>query len=293
MENEYTFEIPEFRIRCSAIGSIMTDPRGKSVAEKITEIEASIVEKSAKLEVTKPTLKTYQNILDSIRKLETSRELLLPLIDAPNLSQTCISFLEKWVSEKVYKRRVEFTSKQTNKGNIVEEDAIIYASGHVGEMGLSSKNEQRFNSDFLHGEPDVISEDYVFDLKSSWSHDTFPLYATELPESDYEWQVLGYMALTGKKKGRVIFALMSMPEEMIMKEARWKLGYEYTEDQYQEFADQFRYDDLPPYLRIKEFEVEYSEEKIEAIKKRVLECRDYINNTILPRIEENSKKYKP
>ena len=284
-------QIPKFKIRASAIGSIMTDPRGKSVAEKIQDIETSIREKEEKLSVTKSTLKTYQNILAAIEKLTNSRNVLLPKINDANLSQTCITFLEKWVNEKVYGRRIEATSKQTDKGNIVEDDSIIYASGYVSEIGLTSKNLDHFSDEDITGTPDIITQDYVFDIKSSWSHDTFPLYAGELPNTDYDWQVLGYMAMTGKKKGRVVFALMSMPEEMIMKEARWKLGYEFDQSQYQEFAEQFRYDDLPAYLRIREFEIPYDEEKIEAIRARVIECRAYINDTILPALEENKMKY--
>lgn len=234
--------LPEFKIRCSSIGKIMTEPRTKGEGL---------------------------------------------------LSKTCRTYLESWVNEIVYGRRIEFTSKQTSKGIEVEDDAIVYASGYIPEMGLSSKNTRRFTSQFLQGEPDVISTEYVFDVKSSWSHATFPLYAPGLPESDYEWQVLGYMALTGKTKGRVVYALMSMPEEMILREARYRLGQEYSFEEYEEFAAQFRYDDLPPHLRLKEYEIQYDAEKIAAIEKRVLECRAYIQSVILPELLKNQNKYQP
>jgi hypothetical protein len=83
-----------------------------------------------------------------------------------------------------------------------------------------------------------------------------------------------------------------MPEEMIMKEARWKLGQEYTKEEYDNFAAKYQYESLPTFLRIKEFEVDYDPEKIEAIERRVIECRNYINNSILPALEANAKKYK-
>jgi len=174
---------------------------------------------------------------------------------------------------------------------MVEDDAIAYASGYIPEMGLCAKNEKHFENEFFKGTPDVIGDEYIFDAKSSWSHDTFPLYSPELPETDYDWQVLGYMDLTGKTKGRVVFALMSMPEEQIEKEARWKLGADYSLEDYNNFAKNYKYDDLPAYLRIKEYEVAYDPDKLEAVKKRVLECREYIENTILPALERNAKKY--
>ena len=284
-------KIPEFKIRCSAIGQIMTNPAGKSVAEKIAELEQDLQERKAKYAEMKPGLKTTEKAAEMIDRKAGELEDLYFKKDEPNLSATCKTFLKTWLDEKIYQRRIEFTSKQTDKGIVVEEDAIVYAAAHIDEMGFVSKNLHRFSNDFMHGEPDVINDNYVFDIKSSWTHGTFPLYDSEIPETAYAWQVLGYMELTKKQKGSVIFCLMSMPEDMIRKEARWKLPEGYTEQEYEEFAAQFRYDDLPPYLRIKQYEVEYNEEKIEAIKTRVNECRKYIETVLIPEVEKNFKKF--
>jgi len=284
-------KIPLFKIRCSAIGKIMSEPRGKSFSQKIVELSAKIQDATQKRDAIRDGLISKEKATARIEKMESELLQMMPHKDAPNLGQTCISYLEKWVNEYVYERRIEFTSKTTDKGNLVEEDAIVYACGHIEEMGLSSKNPERFKDDFMEGEPDVLAPDFVFDTKCSWSHDTFPLYATELPEIDYDWQVKGYMHLTGRKFGRVVFVLMSMPEEMLAKEARWKLGPDFSRQDYEDFTAQFRYDDLPPYLRLKEFEVLQDDEAVEAIKARVLECRKYIAETIIPQIESNIKKY--
>ena len=284
-------KIPEFKIRCSAIGQIMTNPAGKSVAEKIAELEQDLQERKAKYAEMKPGLKSREKAAEMIDRKAGELEDLYFKKDEPNLSATCKTFLKTWLDEKIYQRRIEFTSKQTDKGIVVEEDAIVYAAAHIDEMGFVSKNLHRFSNDFMHGEPDVINEDYVFDIKSSWTHGTFPLYDSEIPETGYTWQVLGYMELTKKQKGSVIFCLMSMPEDMIRKEARWKLPEGYTEQEYEEFSAQFRYDELPPYLRIKQYDVEYNEEKIEAIKTRVNECRKYIETVLIPDVEKNFKKF--
>ena len=284
-------KIPEFKIRCSAIGQIMTNPAGKSVAEKIAELEQDLQERKAKYAEMKPGLKSREKAAEMIDRKAGELEDLYFKKDEPNLSATCKTFLKTWLDEKIYQRRIEFTSKQTDKGIVVEEGAIIYAAAHIDEMGFVSKNLHRFSNDFMHGEPDVINEDYVFDIKSSWTHGTFPLYDSEIPETGYTWQVLGYMELTKKQKGSVIFCLMSMPEDMIRKEARWKLPEGYTEQEYEEFSAQFRYDELPPYLRIKQYDVEYNEEKIEAIKTRVNECRKYIETVLIPEVEKNFKKF--
>ena len=284
-------KIPEFKIRCSAIGQIMTNPAGKSVAEKIAELEQDLQERKAKYAEMKPGLKSREKAAEMIDRKAGELEDLYFKKDEPNLSATCKTFLKTWLDEKIYQRRIEFTSKQTDKGIVVEEDAIVYAAAHIDEMGFVSKNLHSFSNDFMHGEPDVINEDYVFDIKSSWTHGTFPLYDSEIPETGYTWQVLGYMELTKKQKGSVIFCLMSMPEDMIRKEARWKLPEGYSEQEYEEFSAQFRYDELPPYLRIKQYDVEYNEEKIEAIKTRVNECRKYIETVLIPEVEKNFKKF--
>lgn len=284
-------KVPLFKCRCSAIGKIMSEPQGKSIRQRIADLHTDLNTTREKLAATKPTLKTYSNLLAKIGKIEAQIEMLMPLRDAPHLSRTCISYLESWVSEFVYGRKVEFDSKYTKKGNEVEYDALIYASGHIPEIGLPTKNDEWRSDDWIQGTADLVTDKYIFDNKASWSHTTFPLYAMEIPETDYEWQVLGYMAIYKKPNGRVVYTLMSMPDEMIRKEAKWILGPEYTQAEYEEFAAKFQYDEMPPYLRIKQFEVCYDEEKMQAIRNRVEQCRQYIKENIIPAIELNMAKY--
>lgn len=305
-------QIPVFKCSASNVGKIMTNPKGKSVRQRLDELISTsgaklqtmafdLQDRREKYKDMKPNLKTTEKAAEMIDKKEAAyREYaersaaeisdLRARVDEPNLSQTCISYLRKWVDEKIYQRRVEFTSKMTDKGNLVEDDAINYASIHLG-WGLVSKNLDRYHNDYIHGEPDVVMENEVPDIKSSYTHETFPLYSPELENEDYAWQDLSYMWLCEKPKGSIVYVLMSMPEEMIRKEARWKLPEGYTEEEYAEFAKQFQYDDLPPYLRIKQYDVPRDGEKIEAIKTRVLECRAYIETVILPEVEKNFRKY--
>jgi len=284
--------IPVFKISASQCGKIMSGADGKSVKQRLEELRIEIADREAKLAEMKPTLKTYPKQVEMFKRRQAEYLELLPRENEPNLSKTCITYLRKWADEKIYKRRVEFTSKQTDKGNLVEDVSIDYASIHL-EWGLVSKNLERFHNEWAHGEPDLVLENEVPDIKSSYTHETFPLYSPELENKDYEWQDLVYQWLTGIKKGSIVFVLTSMPDEMIRKEARFskQLSEGYTEQEYEEFAEQFRYDDLPPYLRIKQYDVEYSEEKIEAIKTRVKECRKYIETVLIPEVEKNFKKF--
>lgn len=284
--------IPVFKISASQCGKIMSGADGKSVKQRLEELRIEIADRETKVLEMKPTLKTYPKQVEMLERRKAEYMELLPRENEPNLSKTCITYLRKWADEKIYKRKVQFSSKQTDKGNLVEDVSIDYASIHL-EWGLVSKNLERFHNEWAHGEPDLVLENEVPDIKSSYTHETFPLYSPELENKDYEWQDLVYQWLTGIQKGSIVFVLTSMPDEMIRKEARFskQLPEGYTEQEYEEFAAQFRYDELPPYLRIKQYEVEYSEEKIEAIKTRVKECRKYIETVLIPEVEKNFKKF--
>ena len=134
----------QFKIRCSAIGQIMTNPRTK---------------------------KEY-------------------------LSKTTASYCEEWLKEQIYGRKKEFTSKYTNKGNIVEQSSLDFVASELG-YGSLVKNEESFMNDFLTGTPDAILDDHIIDVKNSWDCFTFPLFFNNVPNKAYYWQAQGYLALTG------------------------------------------------------------------------------------------------
>jgi len=285
-------KIPIFKCRASAAGKIMTEPKGMSVKQRLFALQADIADKKAMQHQAKnKETKTYLERSEKIERMKAQAAELEKIKETPNLSATCIAHLKEWLIEQLYGGRKEFTAKPTEKGKKVEEDAIIYASCHISDMGLCSKNVEQFWNDWFTGEPDVLIRDFVPDIKSSYTQFTFPLMETDLPESDYDYQVTVYADLLKKTRGRVIYVLMSMPEEMIIKEARWKLPQDYTPEQYEAFAAQYRYDHLPPCLRLKEFEVEVTQDKIDAIRQRVEDCRAYIANVLLPEVEKNRAKY--
>ena len=296
---------PKFYIRCSAIGEIMTNPKGKSVAEQIDELRTEIIDRAEKIQLMKPGAK-FEIAMRMYTRKTAELERLIEMEGQPNLSDTCKTHLKKWLIRELSGKCIEVKTRQMDKGNVVEEDAILYASCHIPGMGICVKNEIRFQDEWMQGTPDVIIQDEeVDDLKASYSADTFPLFETELPETGYDWQVKGYMALlesygTPVKRGAVIYALMSMPEQMIQREARWQMPLGYTETEYQDFllsedyqkfAANYRYDDLEPALRLKKYVVEYDEEKVLAIRKRVEECRAYIETVLWPAFLANRQQF--
>ena len=220
-----------FKIRCSAIGKIMTNSRTKG-------------------------------------------ELL---------SQTAKTYIEEQVIQDKYGIKKQFYSRYTDKGILVEDDAIKLVSD-ILDLGFTWKNEEHFTNDFLTGTPDVNTDTVLLDVKSSWDATTFPFFATEIPTKDYYYQLQGYLELTGKTRALLCYCLVNTPEEMVEDEVRrahWNANLLeesiYLRDEVQK---RHNFDHIPDNRRVKVFEVEKDEKVIEAIKERVELCREYYNTLI-------------
>jgi hypothetical protein len=269
----------KFKISCSAIGRIMTDSKELSKDEKIKRLIADIEDRKAKRDALKEGLKSKETATEKINSLVVELEALRKLPDTINLSETCKTYCKEWVIEQIYGRRKEFTSKQTDKGNKTEFDAVELLENFYG-WNFAAKNSSRKMNDFMSGECDIILPDTIVDIKSSFSCFTFPLFENKIPDSDYEWQIQGYMSLWAKSKGMVSYVLMDMPDEMIDRELRWKLPRNYTKDEYEKEYAKYIYSNIDVKYRVKSFEFEYDAEKIEAVKNRVELCREYIGTLV-------------
>lgn len=264
----------QFKIRCSAIGIIMTDHKNKITSNQLKEIDQLC--KKDKL-----TEKQQLRLGDLIYKR-----------DNMELSQTTKSYCEDWLKSKIYNRKLEFTSKYTDKGIIMEDESIDFLSEKLG-LGMLFKNEKYYENDYMIGTDDIEIPDLIIDTKNSWSWETFPYFDKKIPNSNYEWQLQGYMELTGKRKAKLIYVLSNTPQHLIEREARnycYYNGYDQMDMEiYNKFHEKLTYDDLPDELKIKIYNIDYDPEMIKKIKLRVNECREYINLLI----KENNIKWPP
>lgn len=119
--------------------------------------------------------------------------------------------------EAKYGRVKEFSSKQTKKGILNEDEAIrnynsIYGTNYV-------KNEIRLSNDFITGECDVDDEenDTILDIKNSWDIFTFHDSKTDT-NKNYEFQGDCYMKLYGRKNFKLVHILTDAPDEIVLKE---------------------------------------------------------------------------
>lgn len=174
------------------------------------------------------------------------------------LSKTTLTYVDEWLKEQIYGVKKDFTSKYTDKGNMLEDEAIDKAIEWL-DLPFVLKNEMQLSSEYFTGTPDLILEDEVIDIKNSWDCFTFPLFETKIPTKDYETQIQIYMHLTGKKRGRVVYLLLNTPEEL----SKWETPHNYNS--------------LDKKYRIKSFQFEYDPEIIKTLQNRVEEIRTYIN----------------
>ena len=196
------------------------------------------------------------------------------------LSKTAQSCVKQYLKERMLGVSRVLSNKYLDKGIIMEDAAIDLVVEKYGlDPFTTVKNEEHFANDILTGTPDLILEDSVRDIKCSWGVDTYPLLDDEIPNKDYYWQLMGYMALTGKRKAYLDYCLVDTPEHLIERELNNMSfrGGELTVEAKREVRMNMTFGHIDLEHRVKTFEVEWDEAAWGQIQVRVLECNDYIN----------------
>lgn len=128
------------------------------------------------------------------------------------LSETAKSYIKQIAKEDFYGYSSELDNKYLTKGKQCEQDSINLLN--LVNFTNYTKNEQRVNTDILTGEADIVAENEIIDIKTSWSLDTFPALPEDINAKDYEMQLRGYMLLYGKQKASVCYCMVDTPEEL-------------------------------------------------------------------------------
>jgi hypothetical protein len=228
--------IEQFRMRCSALSSIMTTPKSIDPALLSDQMAAIAAKKSKTLD---------------------DHMMLAPLYDL-TLSEGAKTYLDDLAKEFLYSYHDVVSSKYTDKGNIVEADSIELYNERFGTF--YSKNGERRENDYISGECDIYTGRKIIDVKSSWSVKTFPVVAEDAHKPEYEWQVRGYMWLWDVEEAEVAYCLVDTPDELI--------GYENIE--LHEFSR------LPLELRVTSVRYQRDRALEEKIARKVTAARAYL-----------------
>lgn len=207
------------------------------------------------------------------------------------ISETTKTYLAECFVNAKYGRYKELTNKYIAKGLAVEEDSITLYSRVKKQM--FKKNEQRLSNGFITGTPDLFTgesiekADCIIDIKSSWSIFTFYATTIEKLNSNYYFQLQGYMALTGAKTAKLAYCLIDTPDAIFMQELRtlmYQMGCDAENKLYQEAANKMeelmKYSDIPISERMNEIEIPRNDSDIARIKEQVILCREWMNKNL-------------
>lgn len=190
--------------RCSSLGYIISE------TGRITDVQLFTIDKLQK-----------KDKLTDIQSAELER-LILKRDSHPELSESCKTHLVDLYVVEEYNRFAEVTAKQLDKGNETEEDSITTVSRVT--KTFFKKNEDHLSNEYIKGTPDIFTGTSIYnaetvrDTKSSWDAFTFFRAKNKPLDSKYYWQIMGYIWLTGAKKGFIDYCLNNTPYHLVERE---------------------------------------------------------------------------
>lgn len=199
------------------------------------------------------------------------------------LTDTNKTYLNELFIGETYGIQKEITSKYFEKGIICEQDGRDFLKRALYPRSFIPKNRVRIHNEYIHGEPDVVMQDYHYDIKNAY--DLFTFGKAQLTH-DYEWQVKGYTMLLDEKPGRLLYIIADMSDVLLADEEK-KLFYQgkfltMESEAYQQACEELRkkysYSHIPLEERFKLFEVPYTEQDRVTIIKSVEMARSYLQS---------------
>ena len=129
------------------------------------------------------------------------------------LSETAKSYIKTKAKEDYFGYSTHLQTKPMLKGTDWEEESIALVNQVRGTFYV--KNKERFENEFLTGEPDIILDNSIIDIKTSWSLDTWPATPEEGVNAQYEWQIRGYLWLLDKPVGYLIYCMIDTDDVLL------------------------------------------------------------------------------
>lgn len=197
-----------------------------------------------------------------IRCSSLSRIMTEPKSKDEVLSVGAKTYVEDLASEFVYGYTKLISSKEMDKGIIVESTSIALLNDVM--FTSYTKNVERKTNDWLTGECDIFTGSKIIDIKSSWSLPTFPATVRAGRDKDYEWQLRGYMMLWDCDESEIAYCMVTTPDELIR--------FEPTEIHYVDHID--------PALRVTRVPYQRDRSMEDKIKQKVEAARSYFDEVV-------------
>ena len=123
------------------------------------------------------------------------------------LSETAKSYIKSIAKQDFYGYNIELNNKYIIKGIEQEQDSIDLVN--AVRFTDYKKNKVRLETQLMTGECDILLDDTIIDIKTSWSLETWPATAEDGDESLYEWQGRAYMYLYDRPSFELIYCMVS------------------------------------------------------------------------------------
>jgi hypothetical protein len=189
--------------------------------------------------------------------------------------ETSKSYLQEIYIKEIYNREKYISNKYMQKGILQEEDSLDLLSEYFNRLLI--KNKDYIKNDYVLGTPDVIEDDQVIDIKTSW--DIFTFFSSK-DNPIYYWQLQSYMWLANKKKATLAYCLTDAPDFLIAQEARYRARQTGDDEGevYAQMLKELTYSDIPIKDRVKIINYERNDEDIEQLKDKITKAREYLTN---------------
>ena len=179
------------------------------------------------------------------------------------LSETAKSEIRKIAKQDFYGYNLEVKTKPMIKGTEWEQEGINL----LNDIRFTNytKNELRVENEYMSGCCDIITDDLIIDIKSSWSLETFPATPSEGESSDYEWQGRAYMWLYNRPAFELVYTMYTTPDELL---TEW------------DNLSIHRVDHIPMHHRVTVLSYDRDMDKEEEIRERLIYCNEYYSKYI-------------
>ena len=129
------------------------------------------------------------------------------------MGETAKSYIRQCAKEDFYNYTTELNNKYIFKGREQELESISLLN--AVRFTDYRKNETTVENDYLIGTADIVLEDKIIDIKTSWSLDTFPATPEEGYNSAYEWQLRAYMMLYNRGMAELVYCMVTTWDEYL------------------------------------------------------------------------------
>lgn len=266
------------KFRASSVGQLLVG--GNAITDKqLDRLKELLARKSASLvdEKVKPLTATMQQELD---------ELIAKRDGEFKFGATAINYIRDCWLRNTYGYDEPIVTNEILKGLSCEDEAIGVLSRQV-EGSFRFKNVQSYEDSHFTGTPDVVGDEWVEDIKCSWTLRTF--VETLKPDPIYYAQGQVYMALTGREYFRLAHVLVDTPEDIILEEIKrfyFRFNCDEMNPHYLEASDKVMRMHkasslIPESDRIKYFEFRRNDQYIANLRSKVEIARNVYSSMTL------------